>query len=369
MNFKQWFESENLKTKQLKTRVVTSSPKVYNIPDYPDKKGIVLGTKRPKDESGFCLHNPEINNFALTNSKNMFVVFAFVLFTIQKDWQIVRELFPDYIKWILQTAIRTDNWDYDKQSFQPFSNILGGNKNYKSTAFHVQKLWHKKDEIYEAIKNIYDSSDSEKDFKIFNYIKENIDGLGATKAAFASQLIIGKFGCIDSINLQVYDKIIRADIKKKEKKSAFYYDKHGDIKVTTSIRKYTDFLKELEDLYQNPISKIFWDDWCKIVHDRIMYSYAPGQPKEKIPKLDIFSSQNKDFHQEIKPYMAKSNVADYLNKAKIELGDIDKTGSGKGVSQDHRDLILRSQDFYDWFNPKSILKLIREVKTQILSKC
>ena len=73
MNFKQWFFNELEIATLGKEKIYPSG----------SSSVITLGQKRSSEVSGFCLHNPEINAFAQKNSTNMFIVFAFVFYTVR----------------------------------------------------------------------------------------------------------------------------------------------------------------------------------------------------------------------------------------------------------------------------------------------
>jgi hypothetical protein len=318
---------------------------------------ITMGQGRDKEISGFCLHNPDINIFARKNANQMFIVFAFVFYTIQKEWEIVRQTFPEYLKWLFETAIHNDDWNYSNQPFKKFSNLLGASKKKApNKAVYLAELWSKKDEVYRNIMHWIDKSYSSlsdnSDYQIFKYIREEIRGLGIVKSAFAAQLILGKFGCLDSVNTRAYKNMIMADIKKKGKKSGFTMvtrkGKEGIIKkdgkkvkdpaVKNSLiglKGYVDFLNTLQQLYGDNISKILWDDWCEIVGQKVVKSGT----NEKI-NLNV-NGQN----FEINPYTQKSNLKDMMNKEKLHLAKIDPETTGTGVSQAHRDIILSGEKY------------------------
>jgi hypothetical protein len=56
-------------------------------------------------------------------------------------------------------------------------------------------------------------------------------GLGAIKAAFCTQLILGKFGCIDSINQKVHKNLLQ--------KYPDAFDNEGKVK---NPKEYLNFL-------------------------------------------------------------------------------------------------------------------------------
>jgi hypothetical protein len=373
INFKNWLESEE-----------ESSPSNILL---PPSNIITLGSKRDPKVSGFCLHNPQINKFAQENSTQMFMVLAFVLYTIQKEWQIVRQTFPDFLKWVFEEAIPKDNWDYRGQSFSKYAHILGMHKIHSpNEAAHMRKLWEQKNTIYSTVtsllsKKISTSLTDSSEFEIFKYLMENVSGLGAVKAAFASQLIIGKFGCIDSVNTRAYFNMIKKDIKKKDKKSGFKLvdrkDKDGklirvkgkkvqDIQTKDSLvglKGYVEFLDSLQQLYGDDISKILWDDWCQIVGEKVVKAGSDHDITLKV--------NNQEFT--INPYVPKSNLRTLLNKEKEHLGLVDPTAIGTGVSLGHLSAITQSGDWrtpqikaMENFDSNGVVNLIERIKEEII---
>jgi hypothetical protein len=373
INFKNWLESEE-----------ESSPSNILL---PPSNIITLGSKRDPKVSGFCLHNPQINKFAQENSTQMFMVLAFVLYTIQKEWQIVRQTFPDFLKWVFEEAIPKDNWDYRGQSFSKYAHILGMHKIHSpNEAVHMRKLWEQKNTIYSTVMSLLSGKVStsltdSSEFEIFKYLVQNVSGLGAVKAAFASQLIIGKFGCIDSVNTRAYFDMIKKDIKKKDKKSGFKLvdrkDKDGklirvkgkkvqDIETKDSLvglKGYVEFLDSLQELYGDDISKILWDDWCQIVGEKIVKAGSDHDITLKV--------NNQEFT--INPYVPKSNLRTLLNKEKEHLGLVDPTAIGTGVSLGHLSAITQSGDWrtpqikaMENFDSNGVVNLIERIKEDII---
>lgn len=321
-----------------------------------EESRILLGTKRSADSSGFCLHNPKINNFAKSNSTNMFIVFAFVFYTIQKSWPIVTQTFPHFLKWIFEEAIQKDNWDFSKQSFAQYAGAssLGSNKQYPLQARYLADFWKKKNEIYSNIMSLLKGDQATAEYEVFKYILQNVTGLGVVKAAFVAQLIIGKYGCIDSVNTRVYRDLIASDIKKRGKASGFKLvarkTRKGNIitddegkpimdPVTKNsilgLKGYIYFLQTLEDLYGDDISKVLWDDWCEIVDKKIAHSDSGDEITLSLGNQSV----------KIKPYRELSHFKDLISREKESLSRIDPESTGKGVSLGHLDAITQSGDY------------------------
>lgn len=379
MNFKQWLFNE--------LEIATSNKKI--IDPSGSSGAITLGQKRSSEVSGFCLHNPEINAFAQKNSTNMFIVFAFVFYTVQKEWATVYKTFPDFLKWVFEEAIyktkksKPNAWNYKDQSFSGLPNLLGGGKK-EYRAIYLEKLWEKKDTIYKEIKHLINENEinspfsGSSDFKIFEYIVNNIDGLAAVKGAFATQLIIGKYGCVDSVNMRAYDKMIRDDIKKDPKKSGFSLVKSGkkdalgnpikNIQVKSSgvgLKGYVRFLDALQELYGDSNSKVLWDDWCEIVHNKITMSNAKGENK-KIT-LNVNNQEFKIIPYKDKNFTSEKNKAlTGLNKKAAE--ELEKHIPGIEVSNQHLQSILNGKEYGEKFDITKVLEKIKILKEYILSQ-
>lgn len=298
-----------------------------------------IGKIRKPEESGFCEHNPEVRKFAQRNPVQMFIVLSFVFFTMQKEWYAVVNYFESFIKWLFEKAIPKDDWSYANEPFTRFPNLLGAGKKEEikeikkktgdtqysvgkeiikpeelkfvrlygeGEARYIAKIWKNKERIYDYI-----MSNLEYPEKIFIFLTEEIQGLGGVKAAFCTQLILGKFGCIDSINQRVYSNLIKT-------KYSNVFTPEGSVKPSVKAKEgYLGFLKDLEDMFQQDISQTLWDDWCEIVDLKILNANESGENK----KVTINLKNGETV--EISPY-------------KIKRGE--KTDTSEGMKQMQREI-------------------------------
>jgi len=100
-------------------------------------------------------------------------------------------------------------------------------------------------------------------------------GLGIPKAGFGVQLLIGRLGCIDSINqAMIYGGDIPPALKQSIKKG-----EPGEVrdKMKQASKAYRDMLNEFKDFLgeQGNESQYLWDLWCKMVAFQIN---NPGVP-------------------------------------------------------------------------------------------
>ena len=166
-------------------------------------------------DSGFCRWNPIINKYAQYSPENLAEMLIFVVATQQQRWYDVVPKFPMLMQFVKDndmlldpsTATKDEKGKLRYQIPKNFSQLtLGFRKNA------IQEIWDDRESTFAIMKPLFDSyNNSGEDtlakedaiFKIYlNLIKTK--GLGLPKAAFASQLIIGRLGCIDSINLNLY---------------------------------------------------------------------------------------------------------------------------------------------------------------------
>jgi hypothetical protein len=326
--------------------------------EQPIASTIKAGKISSPNESGFCEHNPAVNKFAKANATQMFIVLAFVFFTMQKQWVFVTNYFEDFVKWLFEIAIPKDDWNWKDKDFSKLPSMYGGGKGeeerlkkevdkegneiikynnniitpeqmkfirlYKNDdAVYIARLWKNKDKIYDFV-----MSNLDKPEQIYFYFINEISGLAAVKAAFATQLILGKFGCIDSINQRVYADLIS--------KNTDAFTPEGSVKSSQKgSAKYLDFLKQLEDLYQQDISKTLWDDWCEIVEHKILHANDKGENKQVQIQFTDGTSVNID------PYKIqrgeKVNTSPMIDRARSEIGN---KPTGKIVSQQHKDAVM-----------------------------
>lgn len=334
-----------MKLKLLIEEILDASGKPY--------AGTVDSVKeKPDTESGFCLHQPQIKQFALANDVNMAILISFVFFTIQKQWTDVKFHFDDFIRWILvtdkksQASPASTDWRYSSQdSFSTLINRIGSGSAY------IKELWMNKTKLYDDVMTIINAKPIKSPEDMLDvsiqvwYRLQKLSGLGPTKAAFVVQLMLGQLGCIDSINSVVYQSLAPAELFTKG------INKEGDVQLsmksaakdkktkelTTTGKNpgkavaegYIKFLKSLEDAMRIPISKNLWDVWCDIVALKIQHA----APKNERPDIGVVLPDRSI--QSAKPYILSQKNEDKIKKYKDMLG----VPQGLDVSKDHADLV------------------------------
>jgi hypothetical protein len=245
-------------------------------------------------DSGFCDFNPLINQYAQYSPDSLAEMLIFVVATQQMRWYDVVPKFP-----IMMQHIRDNDMLLNPEEAEvnekgktvykipkAFAQLtLGFRKNA------IQSIWQSRELIFSTMSplfNRYNSSGEDtmqKEEAVFEIYLEliKLPGLGLPKAAFASQLLIGRLGCIDSINLNLYKgldpegKLITYDSKGRPTfKTPGISKKTGIVQVTKGgvklAKQYVEFLKQIAKLTgstEASISRKLWDSWVELVAIKI----------------------------------------------------------------------------------------------------
>ena len=248
-------------------------------------------------DSGFCKYNPLINEYAQYSPDQLADVLIFVIGTQQMRWYDVVPKFPILLNFVhendgLMTDKNLQNPGEDKPryDFPGFGQLVMGPRKHA-----IDYLWKNRENIYSSFSGLFDeynnSSGLKKEEALFNIYLETIKlpGLGLPKAAFATQLIIGRLGCIDSINLNIYKGIskefniltpgnkgfktpsVTASGKKAIQAGEF---DSNIIKLTSGgvelAEKYVEFLRQIaKETDAKNISQKLWDSWVELVAKKI----------------------------------------------------------------------------------------------------
>jgi len=256
-----------------------------------EEEANVLDLRKELD-SGFCEYNPLINQHAQYSPDNLAEMLIFVVATQQMRWFDVVPKFPIMMRYIKDNdgLLDPETMYTDERTGKTFYKIpkdfsqlaLGFRKNA------IEHIWQHRSEIYSTLSplfNTYNNAGEDtiaKEESIFEIYLELIStpGLGLPKAAFASQLIIGRLGCIDSINLNLYKgldpggELITYDkLGSPTFKTPGMSKKGGKIISVTKggvrlAEKYIEFLKTIAALTKTTEAKIsqqLWDSWVELV--------------------------------------------------------------------------------------------------------
>jgi len=253
-------------------------------------------------DSGFCKYNPLINEYAQYSPDQLANVFMFVIGTQQMRWYDVVPKFPLLMNFVhkndgLLTDInylgmvtnkkgkRMPNYD-----FPGFGQLVMGFRKHA-----IDYLWKNRQKIYSSFNPLFkdynNSSGLKKEEALFNIYLEalKLPGFALPKAAFATQLIIGRLGCIDSINLNIYKGISKKfniltpseegfktpGVTAAGKKALQAREFDSNIIQLTSggvklAKKYVEFLRQIaEETDAVDISRKLWDSWVELVAKKI----------------------------------------------------------------------------------------------------
>ena len=302
---------------------------------------------KPDSESSFCIYQPEIKKFAMTDADSMAILISFVFFTMQKEWFEVEYAWDEFMRWVLvnhkkQLKNPSMEWvDYDNDAlWYGMQNATGPKGRFLKT------VWKNKDRNYNDIMQIFNSNPTNTQEEMLDvsvkvwYRLLKIDGLGPVKAAFTVQLMLGQLGCIDSINSIVYEPLAPAELFTRSKTKA------GDLKLSISAPKengelnakgkkvaagYIEFLKALQQVMKGPISKVLWDVWCDIVAEKIKHS---GAHSERSP-IGITLPDGKI--QSINPYAISSKNEKSIRQYKERNPNV----TGVDIGRKHSKLLTR----------------------------
>jgi len=285
--------------------------------------------------SGFLRDQPPLRNYAMASPDNFASVIVFVLLTIRADFQQAVEDFRVIIPWLkshfgkdssklddeggavgagiddLQTKLaRISNPKlHDKDGF------LAG-YGLKSTAFgfknpSISDVWKNRQQLFDQVSNYAAKNDV---VGMHKFITQRISGLGPVKAGFVVQLIMGKLGCIDMHNINLYSQYAK-HYKKKKLYNALdpqLYSGKGDKDVT-------NYLKVLEMLEKEGADTMkLWDIWTNYV----AVNYTSEGGKSRYDDQGKFSGHSVDDNdplqrslQDIGPVPDRSGGKDTLFKA------------------------------------------------------
>ena len=292
--------------------------------------------KKDKD-SGFCEHNPEINKFAFESPEKMFIVVAFVMFTMQTAWFNVVEQFPGFVKWFFEKAIKKNKVASNIKPPGGGHMIMSPDKEggVSRKLGYVLKAWEQRKLIYNKLGEHRDNP-----LEMYIWILNNVKGLAMPKAGFLVQLVIGRLGCVDSINSKVYGADINTGVG-------------GNLRTPKMMERIERYIN-----FTDPISKVLWDDWCEIVARKTNFNLQdPGAShKDKPQHKNITTIDNKGIRKNQSPYFRNKGNTDKLDR---EIKRIGTTNAHKVISRDHFDLLKDTEKYMESFD-KQYEKLMEE---------
>lgn len=229
-----------------------------------------------------------LTDFSLESPENLAAVLIFVVATQEKVWPAVVTKFPKLMIYLDTYGGLFPSGEKRLEAGFPkeFTELVLGNR-----ASSIDEIWKNRDMFYQemapSIRKFKDAGESKKDEAAFEvYLASlGVPSHAFPKGGFATQLLIGRLGCIDSINAQlldVPDSLLKlVDPKKPELgktfKSATKTKVQGRAlsaisKSTVDLAaKYAEWLNNLKKTSSSQISKGLWEKWCKIVAHKINF--------------------------------------------------------------------------------------------------
>lgn len=304
-------------------------------------------------DSGFCDFNPLINQYAQNSPEGMAEMLIFVVATMQTRWSDVMERFPILMAWIEKhDGLLIPDLKYKNEKGKMVYELPKGAGIVGNRLKVIDFIWRNRESIYESlmkpINKYNNSSGLEKEEALFDVYMSilGIKGFGLPKAAFAVQLIIGRLGCIDSINMNLYQglgkeaQLLVPTTNKKGETSLTFKGMGGyrrpnkampDSKImaftTTGVKlakKYIEFLQEIAKQTKTAdISRKLWDSWVEMV---ALKSNAADDLAVKMPNGKIYRVPN-DYYSK-KTGAPRPSLEKYLSK-------YGGTATGKDISREH----------------------------------
>lgn len=290
---------------------------------------------------------PQIGAFAQQSPQNMAKLLIFVVASIKVAWPVLDRYFEEMFAYLAKHGAV----DYDEREKKPKWNILTIGKTDS-----INRLWKWRQVIFKSVMQAVEADTKAGDTGFLVYKKLlQMPSLGLPKAGFATQLLVGKYGCVDSVNLNLLNTRRPIHLMNKQQ-TAFHsvgsklpkekqpllkgLTKHeGDLarlllgdfrgKDLSTLRQYGDYLAQLEQ--EGLGTEGLWNLWCGVVAHKI--EHYGGKP------IDIVMP-NQSEPARLKSYNAVP--AELVQKSREKIapsGAFDTQRAASVISGDHRRMI------------------------------
>lgn len=292
-------------------------PTILGTLDYNIKP--TVGTKFALE---FCEVQPQIREYALRSPEHMATILLFVLASIKSEWGQLLAYFPNMMYRLLNGGKLYDDKN-DGLSFGPI--IISKSK-------QMQMVWDERVRLYHLIAPLIDKHKTTHDealvFELYKTLARLKMGMGLPKAAFATQMLIGRLGCIDSINQNIYRSSLPLTVASK----AGEFKNLGLTASGENLTKgslaalagYQQFIDNLFNANTMETSRILWNNWTEIVAERIKFRGRKGVILIKVTTDDGVVKT-----VPVEPYMLSSKASLNVYKGRPELS------TASGVSGTH----------------------------------
>jgi len=354
---------------QNKNKLLTSKDNVL-VP-YGDWKAT---TQKGKHFSGFLRDAPIMHQYAMANPENLASTIIFVLLTVRADFMQVMQDFPTVmLKLFTKFGYRNEDMplngeelgdeitSMEKKLSQKANPAMldkdGFLKGYslKSTAFGfklgekkeakqkndimyhgMSGVWTNRRRIFDAIKSLVDKLDTVGAFRQFL----DVSGLAPVKAGFCVQIVMGKLGCIDMHNINLYSAYAK-QYGKEDLYQALEPSGYSG-KNRASIDNY---LRVLEMLAEEGATTIkLWDIWT----DYIAHNYTTLTGVSRYDDKGKFSGITADPQDKlVQKLYGLSNIPDRAG-GKDTLFQTGASMAGGTGSRAHRNISQIRNTQYWW---------------------
>jgi hypothetical protein len=213
------------------------------------------------DVPNFCRYQPKIARFARSNPDNMAATIIFVLASQGTSWHNLVAWFPQLMEHVRENG-----------GLYPYGNVP-----WKAVVFRgggaIDDVWKSRNAIFKQVER------AKSDLDVFAVLV-TVPGLSLPKAGFAAQLIVGKWGCLDSINSSIFGvplELMTVQAGQPGFISMKGFVENGKLspKGHQKLELYIKFLDSIKLSASESVSEQLWDSWCDIVAGKIWHASSP----------------------------------------------------------------------------------------------
>lgn len=360
MEFSDWLQALEIEQK-LRTFLEAKGSEE----EFFQSKNVLMPYGNWKDEdnapglSKFARDNPGIRGYVQQSPDNMAAMLIFVLMSIQADFQEMISVYPIIIAKLhadwghknekrpltdkqyasglqkmqnkVHSMLNVDTTQSDDKQLafkQPWNLVtMSSIFSWKKDA--ISQVWTKRDSLFNKITSFIDSNDT---VGLYTWLANNVKGLGSPKAGFTVQLCMGKLGCIDVHNINLYSAWAKA--KEKGSHRSSLYKKLNPKKFKPNIKGLNNYLQVLDLLSERGIeSQQLWDIWVEYVS--FNYVSSKGIPSYDTTGRFAGSAVGIDPETNKTPWEFE-DLGDIKNRAKPDSKDTYRWGMNPGAGSASR---------------------------------
>lgn len=304
----QLWEARTVSKDELAARAEGPFQAVKRISRRGDSAGPILAKidALAQKVGNFCQYQPSIARFARQNPDNLAAMLIFVLASQGTTWHNLVDWLP-----MLMDHLKKTNRLYPYPENTPWKAMV-----YRSGRA-IDEVWQNRRSYFNRVDKAKD------DLDVFAALL-TVPGLSLPKAGFAAQLLVGKFGCLDSINQYLFGVPLDLMTVDNDNQPSFVsmksFMKDGELtpEGRRKLELYVQFLDSIKFASTDSISQQLWDTWCNIVAGKIWHAAIPRG------NLDVKMGQ----HRTIVPTYPDTRVA--------QTGDLAPHSMAANLDQEHK---------------------------------